>query len=172
MCTHKGKQLGLGARRGLWGDSLRDPCESVFGSPSPWLPDCLQNACTLIASEEGMVCLEAAGAKGRPGDTHRRRGWSSGSTLWCVGTTAALLGGFSAGAPHSTSRACRRPCPQPTALSWPGCLPSQDVQVQPQGACARELSARGTVRAGPREEVGLPPEAEPHLLREGRDICL
>lgn len=169
MCTHKGKQLGLGARRGLWGDSLRDPCESVLGArplATRLSAECLYTDC--FRGRDGLP--GAAGAKGRPGDTHRRRGWSSGSTLWCVGTTAALLG-VSAGAPTAPpGLQASLPAAHSPELAWVPAL-HRTCRSSPGGLC------QGAVRAGTvqgRASGGVrpgPPEAEP-LLREGRDICL
>ena len=73
MCTYKGKQLGLGTRRGLWGNSLRASCESVLGG-GPGYPTmsagCLYSDC--LGGRDGLP--RATGAKGRPGDAQCGRG--------------------------------------------------------------------------------------------------
>lgn len=165
----KENSWGWGPEGGC-GETVSGTPASLFWERGPWLPDCLQNACTLIASEEGMVCLGRLGRREGRVTPSAGGGWSSGSTLWCVGTTAALLG-VSAGAPTAPpGLQASLPAAHSPELAWVPAL-HRTCRSSPGGLC------QGAVRAGTvqgRASGGVrpgPPEAEP-LLREGRDICL
>lgn len=104
-----------------------------------------------------MVCLERLGRREGRVTPSTGGGWSSSSTLWMCRYHSSPAPGFCE-RPHSTSgtaASLQHPCPQPTALSWPGCLPFTGRADPAQGACARELTTRGQCGAEPREGSGL-----------------
>lgn len=158
MCTYKGKQLGLGTRRGLWGNSLRASCESVLGG-GPGYPTmsagCLYTDC--LGGRDGLP--RATGAKGRPGDAQCGRGAGSPrGPCGGVDTTAALLG-VSAGAPTAPLGLQASP---PTAhspeLAWVT-APHRTCRSSPGGLC-QGADGAGTVRGRASGRVWPgPPEA-------------
>lgn len=67
MCTYKGKQLGLGARRGGCGRQSQGPLRVCFWERRPWLPDWLQE-CLYTDCFRGRDGLPgAAGGEGKTG---------------------------------------------------------------------------------------------------------